>query len=151
MQQNSRIAVAGATGRVGRHVVDVLESRGYDVVPISRSHGVDVITGEGLDEALAGVETIIDVATGPSPDQRAATDFFTASTGNLQEAGDRPACGGWSSSRSSASTRSRAATTPPSSRRSRRTSRTDPGTDPARGAVPRVRGGADAAGARRAT
>ena len=89
MQQNSRIAVAGATGRVGRHVVDILESRGYGVVPISRSHGVDVITGEGLDEALAGVRTIIDVATGPSPDQRAATDFFMASTGNLQEAGDR--------------------------------------------------------------
>jgi uncharacterized protein YbjT (DUF2867 family) len=89
MQQNSRIAVAGATGRVGRHVVDILESRGYAVVPISRSHGVDVITGEGLDDALAGVGTIIDVATGPSPDQRAATDFFMASTGNLQEAGDR--------------------------------------------------------------
>jgi uncharacterized protein YbjT (DUF2867 family) len=89
MQQSTRIAVAGATGRVGRHVVDILESRGYDVVPISRTHGVDVVTGEGLDEALTGVETIIDVATGPSPDQRAATDFFTASASNLQEAGQR--------------------------------------------------------------
>ena len=89
MEQNSRIAVAGATGRIGPHVVDILESRGNEVVPISRSQGVDVITGEGLDEALTGVGTIIDVATGPSPDQRAATDFFMASTGNLQEAGDR--------------------------------------------------------------
>jgi uncharacterized protein YbjT (DUF2867 family) len=89
MQQSTKIAVAGATGRVGRHVVDILESRGYDVVPISRTHGVDVVTGEGLDEALTGVETIIDVATGPSPDQRAATDFFTASATNLQEAGQR--------------------------------------------------------------
>jgi uncharacterized protein YbjT (DUF2867 family) len=89
MQRSTKIAVAGATGRVGRHVVDILESRGYDVVPISRSQGVDVITGEGLDEALTGVETIIDVATGPTPDEQAATEFFTTSTRNLQEAGER--------------------------------------------------------------
>src|SRR6266571_3402646 len=54
-----KIAVAGATGRVGRHVVEVLEAQGHDVVPISRSSGVDVITGEGLAAALAGVECII--------------------------------------------------------------------------------------------
>ena len=89
MQRSTKIAVAGATGRVGRPVVDILESRGYDVVPISRSQGVDVITGEGLDQALTGVETIIDVATGPSPDQQAATEFFTTATRNLQEAGER--------------------------------------------------------------
>jgi uncharacterized protein YbjT (DUF2867 family) len=89
MQQHTKFAVAGATGRVGRHVVDILESRGYDVVPISRSQGVDVVTGEGLDQALAGVDTIIDVATGPSPDQQAATEFFTTATRNLQTAGER--------------------------------------------------------------
>ena len=44
----ARIAVAGATGRVGRHVVDVLEAGGHDVMAISRLHGVDVITGDGL-------------------------------------------------------------------------------------------------------
>ena len=89
MQQNTRIAVAGATGRLGRPVVEILEARGYDVVPISRSLGVDVVTGDGLDDALAGVETTIDCATGPSPDQQAATEFFTASARNLQEAGAR--------------------------------------------------------------
>jgi uncharacterized protein YbjT (DUF2867 family) len=89
MQPSTKIAVAGATGRVGRPVVDILESRGYEVVPIARSLGVDVITGEGLDQALTGVHTIIDVATGPSPDQQAATEFFTSSTRNLQEAGQR--------------------------------------------------------------
>ena len=70
MQRSTKIAVAGATGRAGRQVVDILESRGYDVVPISRSQGVDVVTGEGLDEALTGVETIIDVSTGPRPISR---------------------------------------------------------------------------------
>ena len=64
------IAVAGATGRVGRHVVDILAADGHDVVPISRSNGVDVITGEGLAEALTGVEVIVDAATGPRPRRR---------------------------------------------------------------------------------
>ena len=84
-----KTAVAGATGRVGRHIVDVLTERGHEVVPISRSNGIDVITGEGLAEALTGVEAIIDAATGPSPDQRAATDFFTTATRNLQREGER--------------------------------------------------------------
>ena len=54
MQSARKIAVTGATGRVGRHVVDVLEAQGHEVVPISRSSGVDLITGEGLAAALAG-------------------------------------------------------------------------------------------------
>jgi len=89
MQAGKKIAVVGATGRVGRHVVDVLEERGYDVVPMSRATGVDVITGEGLDVALAGVECIIDAATGASPEEAAATAFFTTATRNLHDAGRR--------------------------------------------------------------
>src|ERR687896_1106764 len=87
--RSQKIAVTGATGRVGSHLVEILEGRGHDVVSIARSYGVDVITGEGLDEALTGVETIIDVATGPSPEQQAATEFFTTAARNLQEAGER--------------------------------------------------------------
>jgi uncharacterized protein YbjT (DUF2867 family) len=89
MNTQQRIAVAGATGRVGRHVVDVLEDDGHEVVPISRSTGVDVVTGDGLAEALAGVTTVIDVATGPSPEQEAATRFFRTAARNLQEYGER--------------------------------------------------------------
>ena len=89
MQAHRKIAVAGATGRVGRHVVDVLAAEGHDVVAISRSSGVDIVTGDGLAEALAGVSTIIDVATQPSPDEEAATAFFTAAARNLQEVGER--------------------------------------------------------------
>ncbi len=87
MPSPKKIAVAGATGRVGHHVVDVLKERGYDVVPISRSQGVDVITGNGLAAALEGVECVIDAATGPSPEQEAATTFFTTAAGNLHRAG----------------------------------------------------------------
>jgi len=83
----TRIAVAGATGRVGRHVVDVLHEGGHDVVAISRSNGVDVITGDGLAAALQGVEIIIDTSTGPSAEQGPATEFFTTATRNLEEEG----------------------------------------------------------------
>jgi uncharacterized protein YbjT (DUF2867 family) len=83
-----RIAVTGATGRLGRHVVELLEADGHDVVPVSRTHGVDVVTGEGLRKALTGVERVVDLASGPSPDERDAKEFFTAATRNLQEAGE---------------------------------------------------------------
>jgi uncharacterized protein YbjT (DUF2867 family) len=89
MQARKKIAVAGATGRVGRHVVDVLKAGGHDVVAMSRSNGVDIITGESLADALMGVECVIDVATGPSPDEEEATAFFTAAARNLQEASER--------------------------------------------------------------
>jgi uncharacterized protein YbjT (DUF2867 family) len=89
MASPSTIAVAGATGRLGRHVVDVLEECGHRVVAMSRTTGVDVITGDGLDEALVGVECIVDAATGASPAQEAATEFFRRSARNLHAAGAR--------------------------------------------------------------
>jgi uncharacterized protein YbjT (DUF2867 family) len=89
MNAARRFAVAGATGRMGRHVVDLLAGRGHEVVAISRSHGVDLVTGEGLAEALTGVECVVDTATGASPDQRAATEFFTAAAHNLDRAGQQ--------------------------------------------------------------
>lgn len=80
-------AVAGASGRLGQHLVKVLEERGHGVVPISRTHGLDVITAVGLEQALKGVDCIIDAATGPSPDEAEATSFFTTASRNLHEAG----------------------------------------------------------------
>ena len=88
-----KIAVAGATGRVGRPLVEVLAAGGDDVVAMSRSQGVDVATGAGLADALAGAACVIDVATGSSEDQAAATAFFTAAARNLQQAGARAGVG----------------------------------------------------------
>ena len=82
----TKIAVAGATGRLGRHLVDSLEARGHEVVAMARSTGVDLITGEGLAGALDGVEAVIDAATGPSPDEEEAKRFFTTAARNLHEA-----------------------------------------------------------------
>ena len=84
-----KIAVAGATGRLGRHVSEVLAERGHEVVAISRAAGVDIITGAGLDAALDGAEVIIDAATSPSPEQQPATEFFVTAAHNLQQAGAR--------------------------------------------------------------
>src|SRR6476620_178973 len=89
MSTAKKIAVAGATGRVGRHLVDILEAQGHEVAAISRSRGVDVITGEGLAEAVAGSYASVDAATGPSPEEQAATEFFTAAARNLREAGEQ--------------------------------------------------------------
>jgi uncharacterized protein YbjT (DUF2867 family) len=90
MSERMRIAVAGATGRAGRHTVDALRERGHEVVAMSRSSGVDIVTGEGLDRALeGGVDAVVDAATGPSPDREEATAFFTAASRNLQGAAQR--------------------------------------------------------------
>jgi uncharacterized protein YbjT (DUF2867 family) len=88
MPQARKIAIAGATGRLGRHVVEVLQATGNDVVPMSRALGVDVVSGEGLAQALTGVECVVDASTQSSPDEAAATQFFTASASNLQRHGE---------------------------------------------------------------
>jgi uncharacterized protein YbjT (DUF2867 family) len=85
----SKIAVAGATGRVGSHVASLLWEFGHEVVPIARSLGVDLVTGDGLAEALEGVDAIVDAATGSSPDAAEATAYFEAAPRNLQAAGER--------------------------------------------------------------
>lgn len=84
-----KIAVAGATGRLGRHVVDVLHEQAHEVVAMSRSGGVNVVSGAGVAEALEGVAVIIDVSSTPSPEQEEATRFFTAAARNLHEAGQK--------------------------------------------------------------
>ena len=58
-----KVAVVGGTGVVGRHVVTALKSAGHDPAVLTRSTGVDVATGMGLDDAVAGCQTIIDVSS----------------------------------------------------------------------------------------
>jgi uncharacterized protein YbjT (DUF2867 family) len=69
-----RIAVAGATGLVGKQLVAAAREAGHDVVELSRARGVDLTDGSGLD--LNGVEAVIDVTNSPSIEQAEATDFF---------------------------------------------------------------------------
>ena len=57
-----RIAVAGGTGLVGGMTVRALERAGHDPVVIARSRGANTITGDGLYEALQGVEAVVDAS-----------------------------------------------------------------------------------------
>jgi hypothetical protein len=56
---------------------------------MARSTGVDVVRGEGLVDAVTGVDCIVDTASGPSPEQAAAAAFFTTAARNLHSAGER--------------------------------------------------------------
>lgn len=78
-----RIAVAGGTGVVGRHVVDAVRSGGGNPVVLTRGTGIDLTTGAGLDAALEGVDAIVDTANISTLSADAATRFFEAATGNL--------------------------------------------------------------------
>jgi uncharacterized protein YbjT (DUF2867 family) len=84
--QHMRIAVAGATGVVGRHVVAELARRGHDVVALARSQGVDVMHLEGLARHLTGVDAVVDTLGITTTRRRPATDFFTTTSRNLLEA-----------------------------------------------------------------
>lgn len=79
-----RIAVAGGTGVVGRHVVGAAERAGHDVVVLARSRGVDVLSGEGLAAALSDVDAVIDATnSGTTLSTKKSTSFFETATGNL--------------------------------------------------------------------
>jgi uncharacterized protein YbjT (DUF2867 family) len=71
-----RVAVVGATGRIGRLTAEALERAGHQTVGISRTQGVDVYTGEGLVAALTGVDAVIDTSSSAASDHDEAGAFF---------------------------------------------------------------------------
>jgi NADPH2:quinone reductase len=81
-----KIAVAGGTGRVGRHVVEVLRERGHEPLVLARSTGFDVLVGAGLAEALAGVDAVIDVLSVFTQKDAESRVFFDTTTRNLLDA-----------------------------------------------------------------
>ncbi|MFB4319265.1 SDR family oxidoreductase [Actinomadura sp. 21ATH] len=78
-----RIVVVGGTGLIGSKLVAGLGARGHEAVAASRRTGVDTLTGEGLAEALAGADVVVDVADRPAREDGAVTEFFETSTRNL--------------------------------------------------------------------
>ena len=87
------IAVAGATGLVGRAVVAALRAAGHEPVEISRAAGVDVVAGTGLDRALSGVSAVVDVLNRPAQDADEAVAFFETAARNLIQAEQRALVG----------------------------------------------------------
>ena len=83
-----RIAIAGATGAVGAHVVDVARRRGHEVVSLSRSQGVDLLDARAVARALDCAEAVIDVSSIATTSQSASVAYFEASTANLLAGGE---------------------------------------------------------------
>lgn len=78
-----KIVVIGGSGLIGSNVVSRLRQGGHEVVSASPKSGVNTLTGEGLAEALAGAQVVVDVANSPSFEASAALAFFETSGRNL--------------------------------------------------------------------
>ncbi|MFJ3202597.1 SDR family oxidoreductase [Streptomyces sp. NPDC086989] len=83
-----KITVIGGTGLIGSQLVSRLREAGHDVVAASLSTGVDLLTGAGLDRALEGADTVVNVTNSPTFDE-ASPEFFRTTMGNLLAAGER--------------------------------------------------------------
>jgi uncharacterized protein YbjT (DUF2867 family) len=78
-----RILVIGGTGLIGSKTVAILRQGGHEVLAASPNTGVNTITGEGLREAMAGTQVVVDLANSPSFEDRAVLAFFETSGRNL--------------------------------------------------------------------
>ncbi|MEV3931369.1 MULTISPECIES: SDR family oxidoreductase [unclassified Streptomyces] len=87
-----KFAVIGGTGLIGSKVVEKLNAGGHEAVPHSKSTGVDVITGEGLENAAAGADVIVNLTNSPTFDE-ASPAFFRQSMENLLRAGQKAGVG----------------------------------------------------------
>ncbi|MFJ8506500.1 SDR family oxidoreductase [Streptomyces avermitilis] len=87
-----KFAVIGGTGLIGSQVVKKLNAAGHEAVPHSQSTGVDVVSGQGLDEAVAGADVVVNLTNSPTFDE-ASPAFFRASMDNLLAAAQKGGVG----------------------------------------------------------
>ncbi|MEU8547734.1 NAD(P)H-binding protein [Streptomyces roseoverticillatus] len=87
-----KFAVIGGTGLIGSQVVKILNAAGHMAVPHSQSTGVDVISGQGLDEAVAGADVVVNLTNSPTFDE-ASPAFFQTSMDNLLTAARKSGAG----------------------------------------------------------
>src|SRR5258708_6589145 len=78
-----KIVVIGGTGLIGSETRAILRQGGHEVVAASPNTGVNTSAGEGLKEALAGAQVVIDLANAPSWEDKAVLEFFETSGRNL--------------------------------------------------------------------
>lgn len=87
-----KFAVIGGTGLIGSQVVRNLNAARHEAVPHSQSTGVDVITGQGLGEAAAGADVVVNLTNSPTFDE-ASPAFFQTSMDNLLAAAHKGGVG----------------------------------------------------------
>ncbi|MBF6022593.1 SDR family oxidoreductase [Lysobacter niastensis] len=78
-----KFVVIGGTGLIGSKVVSRLRGLGHEALAAAPSTGIDVISGEGLNAAMTGTDTVIDLANSPSFEPEAAMDFFRTAGRNV--------------------------------------------------------------------
>jgi uncharacterized protein YbjT (DUF2867 family) len=78
-----KIVVIGGHGRIGSKIVEKLGEHGHDAVAADLDTGVNTLTGEGLAEAFAGADVVVDVSNSPSFEDDAVLEFFRTSTRNI--------------------------------------------------------------------
>src|SRR3954453_8814076 len=78
-----KIVVIGGTGLIGSKTVAILRQGGHEVIAGSPKNGINSITGQGLKEAMAGAQVVIDLTNSPSFEDRAVLEFFETSGRNL--------------------------------------------------------------------
>src|SRR6202048_1280134 len=78
-----KIVVIGGTGLIGSKVVEKLKQKGHEAIAAAPNTGVNTITGEGLKEAMAGAQVVIDLANSPSFEDKAALEFSEPSCRTL--------------------------------------------------------------------
>src|SRR3954447_13331928 len=78
-----KIVVIGGTGLIGSKTFAILRQGGHEVIAGSPKSGINSITGQGLKEAMAGAQVVIDLTNSPSFEDRAVLAFFETSGSNL--------------------------------------------------------------------
>jgi uncharacterized protein YbjT (DUF2867 family) len=81
-----KILVIGGSGLIGSKVVPRLCALGHDAISASPSSGVNTMTGEGLDAALVGVDTVLDLSNSPSFADKDVLEFFETTGRNIATA-----------------------------------------------------------------
>jgi len=81
-----KIVIIGGTGLIGSKTAPILRQGGHEVVAASPNTGVNTITGQGLKEAMAGTQVVIDLANSPSFEDKAVLEFFETSGRNVHAA-----------------------------------------------------------------
>jgi uncharacterized protein YbjT (DUF2867 family) len=78
-----KVVVIGGTGLIGSKLVEKLNAEGHDATPAALQTGLNTLTNEGVDEAVAGAEVLVDVSNSPSFADDDVMHFFMTSTKNL--------------------------------------------------------------------
>src|SRR5262245_59535415 len=88
-----KFVIIGGSGLIGKKLAFNLRGRGEEVASASPSSGVNTLTKQGLAEALAGANIVVDVSNSPSFEDKAVLNFFETSTRNIVAAAKQAGVG----------------------------------------------------------